>query len=96
MTRCIPPLALGIVLHYFTTNEKYPLVNTNETRRKWADYLVENGILRNKSKESMVPGLSRIAHGEYEITEKGKFYVEYLLSIPFPVERFEIPEVSNG
>ena len=31
----------------------------------------------------------------YTTTDKGKFYIEHLLSIPFPVRTFSIPDMSK-
>lgn len=52
------------------------------------------------SSPAIVDGISRLlAHGliqredrHFGTTEKGKFYIEHLLSTPFPVESFSIPE----
>lgn len=75
------PNNLDVLMHCFVTAEPHP--------RRDAPAVIEAfRYLRDE-------GLISIKHGEQpRVTEKGNFYIEHLLAQPFPVESYQIPQVT--
>lgn len=80
------PLQIKMMLHYYTSTEPYSardLIHANsQSVYEQRDELIKWELLTYKFNSA------------YEVTEKGKFYIEYLLSVPVPSIKYVI-EVSN-
>lgn len=78
------PLQIKMMLHYYAIAEPYSardLCHANSSAvHEQREFLVNCGMLRiNDSSDS-----------GYEVTDKGQFYIEYLLSVPVPSTKFVI------
>lgn len=58
------------------------------TPRYSATYKKQKDILIN---EEMIKEDISVSY-EYRITEKGRFWLEYVLNFPFPTQKWEIPK----
>lgn len=83
----ITNLQLSVIMSAYT-NGPYDYFPDTETYREQVTILLDEGIIE--------PSPVRANNNLYKycITEKGKFYLENLLAIPFPVETksWEIPK----
>jgi hypothetical protein len=75
-------LHLEILLWYFCRADEYGFEG-NATRIEYAEHLVADRML---SKES--------GPVTYSITERGRFWLEHILSLPFPKQTWVIPSAS--
>ena len=78
------PLMIEILLHYYSCARDYRNGDFSAPAvREAIDWFRgEAGMLNTHS--------VRDSDATYSLTDKGKFYVEYLLSIPIPVIRYAI------
>lgn len=76
------PLQIEILLHYYYSRQPHIYTGSDSAAEAFG-YLVGNDMLRDR-----FSGMPCIA-GElrYELTDKGRFYIEYILSLPLPVEK---------
>lgn len=80
--RKLSPLELEVILHYYYSPEPFSRLSSAyfEAILKF----IRNGILRKREEIS--------SHGaEYEITEKGHFFLNMLTETPFPIQSFRDP-----
>lgn len=73
------PLHLEILLWYYGRAIDYPF-EENATRLEYAENLVSSGLLY-KSEGAQ----------HYGIDRKGKFFVEYIMELPLPVQMWVMP-----
>lgn len=85
-TMRLTPLHIDIVLHYHArasdmTNLEAPAV------RQYVNELVESGILAPRD----IGLRNMLDHRSYRLTEKGGVWLDALLSLPFPVQKWAMP-----
>jgi len=86
------PLKIKIALHYFWSPRDYP-DQTSQADIEALAYFVNDGLLTTNNLD-MDNGESSV---EYEATTKLKAYVEALMKVPLPVEKWVIPAFDlNG
>jgi hypothetical protein len=71
------PNALEILIHYYCTVEQHPRCEAPAVQDD-IKFLHKEGLLDRTD----FP----------KVTDKGEFFLQHLLSIPFPVQKWEIPE----
>lgn len=81
----VTPLHIEIAMHYHCRTGQYEMVTTNETRRQYADDLVDAGMLKR------VPGPGPQATVEYASTPGLAVWIKAICSVPFPVQQWVIP-----
>ena len=74
------PLHLEILMWYYSRGNDYPFEG-NPTRKDYAEHLVTDGILARQNAER-----------QFFVTEKGKFWIEYVLALPWPKQKWVMPE----
>ena len=74
-------LELEILFHYHCSPIEFERISDCIEQIK-SDF-VSQGMLESNTE----PSFKR----KYQTTDKGKFYIEYLQSIPLPITKFEIP-----
>lgn len=76
----LTPCQLEVLMHYYVSGHDHP--------RKEAPAVAEAITM------FMQEGMLKFANDGVHITttDKGSFWLEHLLSIPFPVKRFRIPK----
>lgn len=84
------PLELDILLHYHARTNEYadgdPYVMTAPAVRDAINRFVgEDGLLKYRDRQQS--GRS----GTYELTERGRVYVEHVLALPLPVQTWKMP-----
>lgn len=79
MRNCIvSPSNLELLLHCHVSPEQHPRLEAKAIKGG-LEYLQGHGMIERYDRT-------------WTTTEKGKFYIEYILSIPFPEQSFRIPE----
>lgn len=81
----LTPLHLQIFLHYFVSQEEWPMLHS-PTHGEYAEKLVREGLLEHRWHE---PGAS------YRATEMGRAHVEALTRVPFPVCKWITPAIEE-
>jgi hypothetical protein len=76
------PLHLEILMWYYTRGAEYPYEG-NETRIGYAAELQRDGLLCSIAGDKL--GRS------YAPTDKGKFWIEQVLALPLPIQRWVMP-----
>ncbi len=79
----ITPLQLEVLQWYYTRGGDHPNLTLTDTWSEQVQRLVYHGLLEKSGPKTVVP--------ELFLTEKGKYWFEYILSVPFPVTTFSIP-----
>lgn len=75
------PLNLEILIHFHCIAAPFPRRGAPAVE-DGIKYLVANGLLDR---------------ADYpHVTDKGQFMLQHLLSVPFPVQRWEIPDVHQS
>lgn len=74
------PSNLEILLHFHASPEKHPRYDAPAVR-EGVSYLLEQEMLA-RTKVDFV----------YTTTEKAKYYLSYLMAVPFPVVTWRMPE----
>lgn len=78
------PCTLEVLLHYHVSSACHPC-DTAPAFRESTEYLVREGMLKMITTDNY-------PHKSYITTEKGSYFINHLLDIPFPEARWEIPE----
>ena len=73
------PNNLDILLHYYCSTEPHPRLNAPAVK-EGLTYLQANGLIDRAD----FP----------KVTDKGIAYLDHLLKVPFPVQRWEIPSTE--
>lgn len=83
----LTPLQLEVLLHTYYSPSRYPRMSG--PAKEAIDLFVDCGIFFEVAEQAEVnySGLS--------VTEKGKAWVEAILSVPMPVQKWEIPKESK-
>jgi hypothetical protein len=84
------PLHVQIAMHYHCRTDQYEMVLTNETRRRYAEDLVDVGMLARigESGSDAVVG--------YRSTDGLKVWIEAICSVPVPVQQWVIPSPPSS
>lgn len=77
----MPALKMEIILHYFYSGEDYEGGGCAAT--EFIEGLITDGILEIDDDDW--------SDKKYRLSDKGRFYVEYILSLPYPVKTYRIP-----
>lgn len=81
----VTPLHLNILLHYYAKSEPYAVEKPNHARSEatlqYTSELVSLGLMER----------DEIAPSGYICTPKGCVYVEALLNLPLPIQKWEMP-----
>ena len=73
------PYQLGILLHYYTRADDYPdVISPPPIWRETIDGFKRDDLLKDSRNE---------ADASYEITQRGRVFVEGLCNLPLPVWR---------
>ena len=85
-----PTLLLELLLFYYTLRgrtEDFPAIVDSTVASEDLEYLTKENMI-----VAIPKNLSNEIRPYYRITERGRFYVDYLLDVPLPVEKvvFEI------
>lgn len=75
------PSNLEVLIHCYVSPEPHPRRDAPAVKEALY-YLHANGLIDQ-------------ALGLPKVTDKGKFYIKHLLSQPFPVESYAIPEAAE-
>lgn len=75
------PSSLEVLLHMHVSPSPHPRSDAMAVKHAISD-LLEAGMIQRDDRH-------------YTTTDKGKFYIEHLLSIPFPVRTFSIPAMNS-
>jgi hypothetical protein len=75
------PSNLELLLHCFYSPEPHPRY-TASAIQEGIGYLLNNEMIT-------------ASDSYYRTTEKGNAYIKYLMNVPFPVQKWEIPNGSN-
>lgn len=87
MTNVYCPLNLMMLLHHHTTPTPYaqdnPLHAASPAVREGREMLLEEGMIK--------------PDGDlYITTERGAAFIDHLMTVPFPVSRWVIPEMPSS
>lgn len=81
--KTITPLTLEIILHYYAHARDYREGDFSAPAvREVVDCLISEGMLDNDADPEHP--------SRFRITEKGRFYIDFLRAVPFPVMRYTI------
>lgn len=83
--------ALKILLHYYVTPLK---LECNMRRLEYLATFLASGLLQER--KGKLTNEAGEEYDEFEISDKGQFYVEALLATPFPQTKYFIPLCKNG
>ncbi len=75
------PHTLEMLLHAYYSVAPYPRHDT-DVAKAGRQYLFANGLIDREDELCTA-------------TSKGRFFVEHLLSVPFPVETYRIPDAQE-
>jgi predicted transcriptional regulator len=78
------PLAVGILLHFYTTPAEYPGLHNNPQQEIIKDF-IDNGIIVKFGTNDT----------RYRVTKKGEAFIEMILSTPYPIRTFVNPLTSE-
>lgn len=82
------PLHLLILIHYYISFEEYSKHDLNHansiTTMNYTHELVIHGVLAKRDEIHLLGS-------RYEITDKGRFFINYILNLPFPIQKWEMP-----
>jgi hypothetical protein len=78
--RIVTPMQMAILMRYYV--ERWPATDAADTERSATDtaHLFRLGLLRSRS------------DGAYETTERAAVYLEAILALPLPEQRWVMPE----
>lgn len=80
------PLQIEIVMHYYCCTDDYRGADFSAPAvRESIDWMRGDGGLLEESNRSTV---------NYQLTERGRVYVEALQSVPLPIQTWAIPDVA--
>lgn len=85
------PLEIGILLHYYGHADDYRNgdFSAPAVREAMNLFTQSTGMLE-------LFGEDQTGYATYRLTDKGRFYIEYLCSIPLPVAKWTIPNEKPG
>ena len=72
----VTPLHLEIVMHYYTNGDDIPNLNAPAVREYLED-LKLSGMIEDIRQDA-------VARRSYRTTERGRVWLNYLLTVPFP------------
>jgi hypothetical protein len=78
------PLALKVLLHYYVTPAHFDKNRAHDLEVDAIAQFIRDGLLQARQSGDH-------DWDAYEITEKGRFYVEAMLGTPLPVQEWRIP-----
>ena len=85
------PFELDILLHYYAICEDHPVVRNNPPIWKGTrDAFIETGLMEVR--------LENDPHYQcctYRLTERGNAYIEAVLSVPLPVQKWVMPDPNS-
>lgn len=83
------PITLDYLLHCHISCDPHPYIHL-QAWQDTRDYLVNKGMIKVKNKHT------NFNDYVFTTTTKGKFFIDHLMSIPFPIEHttYIIPETQ--
>lgn len=82
------PFEFGILLHYYCRAEDHEALSLGQPilRETMGRLIVDLGLLAHDSPHE---GCT------YQLTEKGRAFIDFALATPMPVQRWALPEVAT-
>lgn len=79
MSNAYNVITLQVLLHIYSRPVNFP--EDSEASKDAHQRLLRNGLIQNRGLEDY----------NWEVTEKGSFFVKHLLEVPFPIPQWVIP-----